>query len=66
VANDEERHEGDDEQSGKSEEMAYIFEAIHRAICPSGDWSVGNFVPRQPTFLLIREGDRAVCDREHR
>jgi hypothetical protein len=31
VANDEERHEGDDEQEGKPEKMSCIFEAIHRA-----------------------------------
>jgi hypothetical protein len=36
VANNEERHEGNNEQSGKSEEMFCVFEAIHRAKCPSG------------------------------
>jgi len=39
VANDEKHRESDDEQSGKSEEMACVFEeAIHRAKCPSGGY----------------------------
>ena len=67
VANDEERHESDDEQSGKSEEMAYIFEAIHRAICPSGgDWTWGTLFHDNRHFYWYGSGYRAVCDREHR
>jgi hypothetical protein len=41
VANDQKHYKGDDEQGGKSEEMACVFEVTHRAKCPSGSTGPG-------------------------